>query len=150
MHPTATQEFLNARNFLLRHRNDYDVAYRDFRWPRLEHFNWALDVFESQARNNHTPALWVVEEDGQETRLSYAQLSVRSNQVANFLRTVGVKRGERILMMLPNCVPLWEVMLALMKLGAVIVPTTLLVTSSPLRQKSESFPWCQANSPAFV
>lgn len=61
---TPTESFLQARDFLLRHREDYDVAYRDFRWPRLQRFNWALDVFDVIARNNPTPALWVVEENG--------------------------------------------------------------------------------------
>ena len=41
--PSHAQPFLAARDFLLRHRTDYDTAYREFRWPELERFNWALD-----------------------------------------------------------------------------------------------------------
>jgi len=59
-------------------------------------------------------------------------MSARSNQVANFFRALGIERGDRILLMLPNCAPLWEAMLAAMKLGAVIVPTSLLVTTEDL------------------
>jgi acetyl-CoA synthetase len=42
--------FLAARDFLIRHREDYATAYRDFRWPQLERFNWALDYFDPMAR----------------------------------------------------------------------------------------------------
>ena len=100
--------FLAARDFLLRHREDYATAYRDFRWPKLDRFNWALDYFDVMARDNAQPALWLVDEDAGETKLSFAELSERSNRVANALRRLGVRRGDRVLLMLGNVVPLWE------------------------------------------
>jgi acetyl-CoA synthetase len=96
------QAFLSARDFLLQHREDYAFAYRNFSWPRLTHFNWALDHFDGYARGNQKPALWVVDENGSELKLSYDQMSRRSNQVANFLRRQGLRRGDRIIVMLPN------------------------------------------------
>src|SRR6202051_207500 len=127
--------FLAAREFLFRHRDDYATAYRDFRWPKLDRFNWALDYFDPMARDNAQPALWIVDEDAGETRLSFAQLSERSNRIANYLRGLGVRRGDRILVMLGNVVPLWECMLASMKLGAVIVPATTLLTKNDLADR---------------
>ena len=62
--------FIAARDFLLRHRDDYDTAYREFKWPRLDRFNWALDYFDPMARGNVQAALWIVDEDGGETKLS--------------------------------------------------------------------------------
>jgi acetyl-CoA synthetase len=132
---TPTQRFLQARDFLLRHRSDYDLAYNGFRWPQMDEFNWALDFFDSQANGNNSAALWVLEDDGQAAKLTYAQMSARSNQVANFLRALGVRRGDRILLMLPNCVPLWETMLAAIKLGAVVVPTSLLIVAEELADR---------------
>jgi acetyl-CoA synthetase len=132
---TPTQAFLQARDFLLRHRVDYDTAYRQFRWPKLDEFNWALDYFDVQSKGNEIPALWIVDEGGSERKLSYAELSARSNQVANFLRTHGVKRGDRILVMLPNQVELWEVMLAAIKLGAVTIPSTMLLAHNDLADR---------------
>ena len=127
--------FIAARDFLLRHREDYATAYRDFKWPELERFNWALDYFDVMARDNAQPALWLVDDDGGEIKLSFASLSERSNQIANMLRRLGVRRGDRILVMLGNVVPLWECMLAAMKLGAVIVPATTLLTRNDLADR---------------
>src|SRR5579872_6491372 len=127
--------FVSARDFLLRHREDYEVAYRDFAWPKLDRFNWAIDYFDTMARNNAQPALWLVDEDGSELKLSFATLSARSNQVANALRSLGVRRGDRILVMLGNVAPLWECMLAAMKLGAVVVPATTLLTPNDLADR---------------
>jgi acetyl-CoA synthetase len=127
--------FLAARDFIFRHREDYTAAYRDFRWPKLDRFNWALDYFDPMARGNAQPALWLVDEDAGETKLSFAQMSERSNRIANALRALGVRRGDRILLMLGNVVPLWECMLAVMKLGAVIVPATMLLTRNDLADR---------------
>lgn len=134
---TPTQRFVQARDFLQRHRLDYDTAYRDFERPELDRFNWALDFFDHQARDNHAPALWVVEEDGSERRISFADMAARSSQVAEYLRNLGVRRGERVLLMLPNRVELWEIMLAGIKLGAVLVPTTMALAGDDLADRLE-------------
>ena len=134
----ATAHLRAARDFLLEHRDDYDAAYRGFRWPELERFNWALDWFDVLAAEGGTrPALWIVEEDGSECRRTFAQLSARSNQVANWLREQGVARGDRIIVMLGNQVELWETILAAMKLGAVIIPATPLLAPSDLVDRVE-------------
>jgi acetyl-CoA synthetase len=129
--------FLAARDFLLEHRTDYDTAYRDFRWPVLDRFNWALDYFDRIAAGNDRIALWLVHEGVGEEQHSYANLYERSNRVANHLRSLGVRRGDRILLMLGNVLPLWEVMLAAMKLGAVIIPATTLLTEVDLADRFE-------------
>lgn len=131
----GSQAFLAARDFLLAHRTDYDTAYAGFQWPQLEQFNWALDYFDSMAAGNNSPALWIVEEDGSESRVSFADMSKRSSQVANWLKGLGVKRGERVLLMLGNEVALWEIMLACMKLGAVVIPCSSLLTTEDLRDR---------------
>jgi len=133
--PSPAAPFIAARDFLLHHREDYATAYRDFRWPKLDRFNWALDYFDVIARDNAQPALWLVDDEGGEIKLSFASLSQRSNQIANALRHLGVRRGDRILVMLGNVVPLWECMLAAMKLGAVIVPATTLLTRNDLADR---------------
>ena len=91
MKPSPTQAFTEARDFLLAQRGDHAAACAGFRWPVLEHFNWALDWFDVMAQGNHRTALWVVNEDGSEQRLSFAQMAERSNRVANWLRARGVQ-----------------------------------------------------------
>ncbi|CAL9389646.1 AMP-binding protein [Streptomyces cellulosae] len=132
---TATEQFRRARDFLLEHREDYATAYRDFAWPRPERFNWALDWFDAIADGNDRTALHLVEEDGDETRLSFAELSRRSDRVANWLRERGVAAEDRVLVMLGNQAELWETALAAMKLRAVVIPATPLLGPADLRDR---------------
>jgi acetyl-CoA synthetase len=127
--------FLAAREFLLTHREDYETAYRNFRWPQLDKFNWALDYFDTFARGNNKSALWIVDDHGPQVKLSFAEMSRRSNQVANFLRQQGVCRGDRVIVQLPNVVAIWEIMLAALKLGAVVVPAATQLTAADLRDR---------------
>jgi len=132
----TAQAFLDARDFLLRHRTDYETAYREFQWPVLDTFNWALDYFDPMARGNDSPALWIVDVAGSDgARYSFAQMSERSSRIANWLRGVGVARGDRILLMLPNRVELWDAMLAAMKLGAVVLPATTQLSAEDVRDR---------------
>ncbi len=135
---TATTRLRAARDFLLAHREDYDTAYREFEWPAFETFNWALEWFDRLAtEDGERLALWIVEEDGSERKRSFAALSERSNQVANWLRDHGVSRGDRMIVMLGNQVELFETILAAMKLGAVIIPATPLLGPSDLVDRVE-------------
>jgi acetyl-CoA synthetase len=129
--------FRQAREFLLAHRDDYDTTYRGFRWPELGTFNWAIDWFDAAAAGpaGDSPALWIVEEDGSERKLTFAEMSERSNRVATWLRERGVRRGDRVILMLGNQVELWECLLATMKLGAVVIPATPLLGPADLRDR---------------
>src|SRR5258705_9023256 len=132
--------FKEARAFLLKHRTDYDAAVKGFRWPVPVPFNWALDWFDGELARDPASkdrvALWIVDAGSdKETKLSFAALSRRSNQVANFLRARGLRRGDHLLLLLGNVVPLWETMLAAMKLGIVVIPATTLLTPDELRDR---------------
>jgi acetyl-CoA synthetase len=128
--------FREARDFLQTHRTDYATAIAGFTWPQPEHFNFALDWFDAvlaQGDSAHRPALRIVGAGAAE--LSFAAMSERSGRVANGLRALGVGRGDRILLMLGNVVPLWDIMLAAIKLGAVVVPATTLLTADDLAER---------------
>lgn len=132
--------FRDARAFLLKHRTDYNTAVADFRWPDETQFNWALDWFDAglatDSESRDRTALWIVDAaTSTETKLTFAALSRRSNQTANFLRDVGLKRGDHLLLLLGNVVPLWETMLAAMKLGVIVIPATTLLTADELRDR---------------
>jgi len=129
----TTLSFQAARQFLLEHRGDYRAAVDGFRWPALETFNWALDHFDALASDR--PALWIVKDGGGEEKHSFRELSERSDRVANWLRAQGVRRGDRVLLMLGNELALWESMLALMKLGAVMIPATTLLARDDIQDR---------------
>jgi acetyl-CoA synthetase len=125
-----------ARDLLLAHRTEYTSAAAHFAWPALDEFNWALDWFDAiAAEHPERVALRVVGDDGSDEALSYAAMAARSAQAANWLRGLGVRRGDHVLLMLGNIVPLWEVMLAAMKLGAVIIPASTLLQPGDLEDR---------------
>jgi acetyl-CoA synthetase len=133
----STATFRAARDLLLERREDHAAAYRDFRWPQLGEFNWALDWFDVVAAGQMRPALRVVSSDGSERALSFAEMAARSNRVANWLRERGVARGDRLILMLGNQVELWETILAAMKVGAVLIPATTLLGPDDLVDRVE-------------
>ncbi len=130
-----TRLFRQARDFLIANGEAYEEAYRGFQRPQFDNFNWAIEWFDVIAANNHNLALWVVEQDGSEQKITFAQMAERSNKVANWMRSNGVSRGDRIILMLGNQVELWETLLAVMKLGAVVIPATTLLGPADLRDR---------------
>ena len=134
--------FKEAREFLLANRTNYAAAMAGFKWPEPVAFNWALDWFDAELarapESKDRCGLWIVDvASGEETRLTFAELSTRSNQVANYLRGLGLKRGDHLLLVLNNVAPLWEIMLAAMKLGVVVIPATTLLTADELADRVE-------------
>src|SRR5215468_12210245 len=132
---TNSGRFIALRDELLRTREDCEGARRTFRWPEFEHFNWVRDYFEVIATGNDATALRMVDDAGGDRSVSFAAMAQRAAQVAAFLVARGIGRGDRILVMLPNCVALWEVMLAAIRLGAVIIPATTLLEREDLRDR---------------
>jgi acetyl-CoA synthetase len=130
-----TDTFLRARDLLFAERDDYAAAYAKFRWPELDRFNWALDWFDTYAQGNSRVALHIADDKGTEVKATFAEMSERSNRVANWLRGRGVRRGDRVLVMLSNVRPLWEVMLAAMKLGAVVVPCSMQLVRKDVEER---------------
>ncbi|OCB58801.1 AMP-dependent synthetase [Mycobacterium vulneris] len=120
-----TDRYRRARDQLVAGIGDYASAVEEFSWPQISGtFNWATDWFDAIARGNDRTALWIVEEDGSEQRVTFAEMADRSDRVAAWLQGLGVGKGDRVLLMLGNQVELWEAMLAIAKLGAIIMPTT--------------------------
>ncbi len=133
----ATELFREARNFLVANRDDYATAYAGFTWPRPTHFNFATDWFDAGLCASHpdAAALTVVEEDGTSASYTFAELADTSKRLAAWLATFGVGRGTRVLVLLGNQVELWEVTLAAMRLGAVIIPATTMLTTDDLADR---------------
>lgn len=130
----STRAFRAARDTLIRYRDSYADAVAHFAWPRMAHFNWALDHFDVFAQGNTRTAL-VIAGDDEPASATFAALSARSSQVANHLRALGVKRGEPVMLMMDNEVALWETMLAAIKLGVPFIPCSVQLTRADLEER---------------
>ncbi|KQW04839.1 AMP-dependent synthetase [Leifsonia sp. Root4] len=127
-----------ARDQLLGLRTDGARARAEFSWPDVgADFNWAQHWFDVLADGNDAAALWIVEEDGTEASYSYAEMRERSNRLANWLRAEGVRPGDAVMLMLGNRVELWDSMLAVLKLGAVILPSSVVLGPAELADRVE-------------
>ena len=128
--------FFAARDQLLACAGEPARARAEFAWPDVgAEFNWAHDVFDVIAQDNDTVALWIAEEDGTEEKLTFSELKRRSDQVAHWMRSIGARKGDVAMLMLGNRVELWEIMLAAMKLGVVILPTSVVLGAAELEDR---------------
>ncbi|MBF4609591.1 AMP-binding protein [Curtobacterium sp. VKM Ac-1393] len=133
--PNVTAAYRAARDQLLSAASA-DAARAEFRWPDLgDTFNWADDWFDVIAAGNDRIALWIVDAAGSEQRLSYAEMAARSDRLAVRLHEHGVRKGDHVLVMLGNQLELWETMLAVIKLGAVILPTSTMLDTADLQDR---------------
>ena len=134
----ATEALREARDFLFAHATDYDGAVGGFAWPRPAEFNFALEWFDVIAGERpDQAAVTIVEADLSARSWSYGELAGRSDQVANWLISLGVGRGAHVIVMLNNTIELWEVMLGIAKAGAVSIPTSTLLSASDLAYRVE-------------
>lgn len=135
---TAAKRLRECRDELISLRETYDAAYARFQWPDVgDSFNFAHDWFDNFARGNSSPGLVIVEEDGTRGSYTFDQLARRSDQVAGLLAEHGIGKGDSVIVMLGNQVELWETMLAIIKLGAVIMPTTTALGARDLSARIE-------------
>ena len=138
MESAATAAFRAARDLLLRHRLDHAAAYEEFSWPELDHFNYATDWFDVlAAEQGGLPALTIVEEDGAARTYTFAELADLSRRTADWLAEHGVRQGDRLLLLLGNRYELWVVVLAAIRLGAVVIPATTLLTADDVAERIE-------------
>ncbi|SDX29844.1 acetyl-CoA synthetase [Geodermatophilus africanus] len=132
-----TEEFRAARDLLLSTRLDHDGACRAFRWPRFSSFNWALEWFDVVAEGSERTALELVAPDGTVSAISYQEMAHRSAAVASWLAGRGVRRGDRVLVVLGTQQELWESLLACLKLGAVVIPSYTDLTPAEARDRTQ-------------
>lgn len=134
----ATHTIREMRDFLFANATDYVAARTGFAWPQVDEFNFALEWFDVVAAENpDRPAVQIVEADLSLRSWTYGELSARSDQVAAWLTGLGLRRGDHVIVMLNNTIELWEVMLAITKIGAVSIPTSTLLSASDLAYRIE-------------
>ena len=113
---------------------DYEKTYREFKWEIPEYYNFGFDGIDRWAEDRTKLALISVDDTGlHAVRHTFYDLMRLSNQFANLLLKMGIKRGDRVLLMLPR-IPEWYVaMMGMIKLGVIPMPTSVLVTSEDVK-----------------
>jgi len=112
---------------------DYEAERRNFRLDVPEMFNFATDVIGKWARDPSKLAMLWVGQDGEERRITFAQFAERFSRSANAFAELGIKKGDRVLVMLPRIPEWWESVLGLMKIGAIPIPCTTLLTPKDIQ-----------------
>jgi acetyl-CoA synthetase len=106
---------------------DYDAVYRDFRWNIPARYNIGVDCCDKWAASEPDRlAILHVKPDGGEEAISYGWLRETSNRLANVLAAHGVKRGDRVVIHLPQSPEVAACHIAIYKLGAVALPVAIL------------------------
>src|SRR5436189_994569 len=107
---------------------------------RPTRFNFAGEVMERWARERPDAlALWCVDDAAcVDHKLSFRQLAGSFRRAAGLFHTLGVRRGDRVLVTLPRVPQWWIAMLGLTKLGAVPIPGTPLLTAKDIRYRVET------------
>ena len=115
---------------------DYEFSYKNDRLEVPEFFNFGFDVVDRWAEDRTKLALISIDSTGENVQHhSFWDLKVLSNKYANALRDRGIKKGDRVFIMLPRIPEWYVVMLGLMKLGALPMPGTTLLTPKDIEYR---------------
>ncbi len=116
---------------------DYEAERRSFQLEVPEYFNFAADVIDKQAQNPEKLAMLWVGQDGERRQLTFAHFAEYSSRAANAFSTLGIAKGDPVLVMLPRVPEWWETILGLIRLGAIPIPCTTLLTPKDIQFRSE-------------
>ena len=121
-----------------RNMTDYEATYASFRWDRPEFFNFATDVIDRWAaeRPDATALLWS-DENGESHAYSFQDLRQRSLQAAQAFAELGLRKGDRVFVVLPRVPEWWFVALGCIRAGLVLMPGTSMLTNHDIRYRIE-------------
>ena len=117
--------------------NDYEAERRNFHLDVPEYYNFAADVIDKYAQNPNKEAMLWIGQNGEERHLTFAHFSEASKRAANAFSALGISKGDPILVMLPRIPEWWEAILGLMRLGAIPIPCTTLLTPKDIQFRAE-------------
>ncbi|SHK71411.1 AMP-binding protein [Desulforamulus aeronauticus] len=117
---------------------DYEKERKEFQWNVPEFFNFAGDVVDRWAENPDKLAMLWVDEQDQEIRRTFKDFKERSNRLANLLMEQGVRAGDVVILIMPRYIEWWETFLACLKVGAIVSPGTVQLTSKDLAYRIQT------------
>jgi len=107
---------------MLKFGQSYDEVYNSFRWQVPEFYNIGVDICDKWARQRYRLALIYQDQNGQVAKYTFWDLKRLSNRLANGLISAGLKRGDRICILLPQCPETAVSHIAAYKIGAIAIP----------------------------
>jgi len=107
---------------MLKRGRNYNEVYKSFRWQVPEHYNIGVDICDKWARQRYRLALIYQDQKGQVAKYTFWDLKRLSNRLANGLKSAGLKRGDRICILLPQCPETAISHIATYKIGAIAIP----------------------------
>lgn len=116
---------------------DYEVERRNFHLDVPAYFNFATDVIGKWAQDSGKLAMLWIGQHGEERRITFAELAERSSRAANAFGELGIQKGDRVMVMLPRIPEWWECVLGLMKIGAIAIPCTTLLTPKDIQYRAD-------------
>ena len=120
----------------IKKKDTYRLMYKNFKWRVPEYYNFGFDVVDRWAEDRTKLALISIDKSGKRDRYhTFYDLKVQSSQFANVLKKIGVKKGDRVLVILQS-IPEWYVaLIGMFKLGVVPMPGTVLLTSKDIEYR---------------
>lgn len=118
---------------------DYDAVRASFRWERPTMYNFAREVIDAwAARDPSKLALHWVDDYGHEAKRTFADISVRSQQLARALANLGVSRGDTVIVILGRQIAWWETVSACLRMGAVVSPGTTQLSAKDIAYRVQA------------
>jgi len=117
-------------------KDGYEILYKNFKWNIPEYYNFGFDVVDQWTEDRTKLALISIDRTGKRDRYhTFYDLSVSSNQFANVLRNMGIKKGDRVLVILQSVPEWYEAIIGMFKLGVIPMPGTVLLTSKDIEYR---------------
>ncbi len=132
--PQAQQ---NVKPNIQPNMTNYQQARRDFSWEVTDEYNFALDTIAEWAKDPQKLAMLWIGQDGSEAQFTFAYFDQQGSRVAHALEDLGIQKGDRVLLMAPRLPQWWEAVLGMMKLGAIAIPCTTLLTAKDIQYRAE-------------
>lgn len=113
------------------------MSEENFQWQLPSTFNFATDVVDKWATDPTRLALIAIDDKGEETRLTYAEVASQAAKLSSLLKRRGLKQGDRVIVMLPRILEWQIVMVAVLRLGAVPIPCITMLTPADLAYRAK-------------
>ncbi|MBC8597181.1 AMP-binding protein [Qingrenia yutianensis] len=127
-------KFLDRTEF-----DSYEDFYENYNLKYNDDFNFGFDVVDEYARIcPEKQALVWCDDEGRERKFNYGELSKYTNKTANYFKSLGIKKGDMVMLILKRHYEFWFSIIALHKLGAVTIPATHLLTKKDVVYRCNS------------